>query len=237
MRGVNHVFLIGNLGKDPEIQYIEGNIPVAKFPLATTETFKDKIQNKSTTVHMQMVVPYTSNKAITARKIITFVMNKCIKKVKETSYLKAIKIDHQNKENPSPQELFKRLWLCSAWVLSTEMCRTLMESARITQLTDKIFWTFEQVYLNDMAWPTDGAWKKIKEQNSGLILPARTLHTHFAGKADSIYRDAVYDKASENARSREPTPFNHREPAVDQEMQSQLRPWDTPTETTPIDSW
>jgi single-strand DNA-binding protein len=42
MRGVNHVFLIGNLGKDPEIQYIEGNIPVAKFPLATTETFKDK---------------------------------------------------------------------------------------------------------------------------------------------------------------------------------------------------
>lgn len=42
MRGVNHVFLIGNLGKDPEIQYIEGNIPVTKFPLATTESFKDK---------------------------------------------------------------------------------------------------------------------------------------------------------------------------------------------------
>ena len=45
MRGVNHVFLIGNLGKDPEIQYIEGNIPVTKFPLATTETFKDKKGN------------------------------------------------------------------------------------------------------------------------------------------------------------------------------------------------
>ncbi|MBP6623654.1 MAG: single-stranded DNA-binding protein [Chitinophagaceae bacterium] len=45
MRGVNHVFLIGNLGKDPEIQYVEGNIPVAKFPLATTETFKDKKGN------------------------------------------------------------------------------------------------------------------------------------------------------------------------------------------------
>jgi single-strand DNA-binding protein len=42
MRGVNKVILIGNLGKDPEIQYLEGNIPVAKFPLATTETFKDK---------------------------------------------------------------------------------------------------------------------------------------------------------------------------------------------------
>lgn len=34
--------LIGNLGKDPEIQYLEKNISVAKFPLATTETHKDK---------------------------------------------------------------------------------------------------------------------------------------------------------------------------------------------------
>lgn len=42
MRGVNRVVLIGNLGKDPEILYLEGNIPVSKFPLATTETYKDK---------------------------------------------------------------------------------------------------------------------------------------------------------------------------------------------------
>lgn len=34
--------LIGNLGKDPDIQVLEGNIAVAKFPLATTETFKDR---------------------------------------------------------------------------------------------------------------------------------------------------------------------------------------------------
>lgn len=42
MRGVNRVMLIGNLGKDPEVQYLEGNIGVAKFPLATTETYKDR---------------------------------------------------------------------------------------------------------------------------------------------------------------------------------------------------
>ena len=42
MRGVNRVVLIGNLGKDPDLQYLEGNIAVAKFPLATTETYKDK---------------------------------------------------------------------------------------------------------------------------------------------------------------------------------------------------
>ena len=42
MRGVNKVVLIGNLGKDPDVQHLEGNIAVAKFPLATTETFKDR---------------------------------------------------------------------------------------------------------------------------------------------------------------------------------------------------
>ena len=42
MRGVNRVMLIGNLGKDPDVQYLEGNIGVAKFSLATTETFKDR---------------------------------------------------------------------------------------------------------------------------------------------------------------------------------------------------
>lgn len=36
------MMLIGNLGKDPDMQYLEGNIGVAKFPLATTETFKDR---------------------------------------------------------------------------------------------------------------------------------------------------------------------------------------------------
>lgn len=45
MRGVNKVVLIGNIGKDPDIQHIEGNIPVAKFPLATTETYKDRNGN------------------------------------------------------------------------------------------------------------------------------------------------------------------------------------------------
>jgi single-strand DNA-binding protein len=42
MRGVNKAILIGNLGKDPDVQYLDGNIGVAKFSLATTETYKDK---------------------------------------------------------------------------------------------------------------------------------------------------------------------------------------------------
>ena len=42
MRGVNKVMLLGYLGKDPEIQFLEGNIAMAKFSLATSENFKDK---------------------------------------------------------------------------------------------------------------------------------------------------------------------------------------------------
>jgi Single-strand binding protein family len=41
MKGLNKVLLIGNLGKDPEVQTLEGNIKVAKFSLATTESYKD----------------------------------------------------------------------------------------------------------------------------------------------------------------------------------------------------
>jgi len=41
-KSVNKVILIGNLGKDPEVKYTQGGMPVAKFTLATNERFKDK---------------------------------------------------------------------------------------------------------------------------------------------------------------------------------------------------
>ncbi|MBO5721009.1 MAG: single-stranded DNA-binding protein [Bacteroidales bacterium] len=34
---VNKVILIGNVGKDPEVRYVESNVAVANFPLATSE--------------------------------------------------------------------------------------------------------------------------------------------------------------------------------------------------------
>lgn len=46
MAGINKVILVGNLGKDPEVKYLEGGVAIAKFPLATTETIKDKSGNK-----------------------------------------------------------------------------------------------------------------------------------------------------------------------------------------------
>lgn len=34
---VNKVILVGNVGKDPTVRYVDNNIGVATFPLATTE--------------------------------------------------------------------------------------------------------------------------------------------------------------------------------------------------------
>ena len=42
MAGVNKVILIGNLGKDPEVRYLDSGIAVANFSLATTESYKNK---------------------------------------------------------------------------------------------------------------------------------------------------------------------------------------------------
>ena len=46
MRGVNKVILVGNLGKDPEVQYLDNNVSVARFSLATNDSYKDKDGNR-----------------------------------------------------------------------------------------------------------------------------------------------------------------------------------------------
>ena len=57
MAGVNKVILVGNLGKDPEVRHLEGGAVVANFPLATTESYKDKTgqRNEQTEWHNVVV--------------------------------------------------------------------------------------------------------------------------------------------------------------------------------------
>jgi len=42
MSGVNKVILVGHVGKDPEVRYLEGGVAVARFSLATSESYKNK---------------------------------------------------------------------------------------------------------------------------------------------------------------------------------------------------
>lgn len=41
-RGVNKVILVGRVGKDPEIRYMQNGNAVANLSIATSETWKDK---------------------------------------------------------------------------------------------------------------------------------------------------------------------------------------------------
>lgn len=46
MSGVNKVFLLGNLGRDPEMRYMPDGTAVATLSIATSETYKDREGNK-----------------------------------------------------------------------------------------------------------------------------------------------------------------------------------------------
>jgi len=41
-KSVNKVILVGNVGKDPEVKYTPGGMPVARFSVATSENYKDR---------------------------------------------------------------------------------------------------------------------------------------------------------------------------------------------------
>lgn len=46
MSGLNKVQLIGRLGKDPDVKFLENNVALARFPLATSEYYLDKSGQK-----------------------------------------------------------------------------------------------------------------------------------------------------------------------------------------------
>ncbi len=46
MSGINKVILVGHVGKDPEVRYLDGGVAVARFSLATSESYKNKEGNK-----------------------------------------------------------------------------------------------------------------------------------------------------------------------------------------------
>jgi len=47
---------VGNVGKDPEVRYIDTNVPVARFPFATSETYRSRDGERITTTEWHNVV-------------------------------------------------------------------------------------------------------------------------------------------------------------------------------------
>jgi single-strand DNA-binding protein len=55
---VNKVILVGRLGRDPELKYTPSGAPVAKFSLATDESFKDKTGEKQNRTEWHNIVAW-----------------------------------------------------------------------------------------------------------------------------------------------------------------------------------
>ncbi|MGO8814099.1 MAG: single-stranded DNA-binding protein [Terriglobia bacterium] len=55
---VNKVILVGRLGKDPELKYTPSGAPVAKFSLATDESFKDKTGERQNRTEWHNIVAW-----------------------------------------------------------------------------------------------------------------------------------------------------------------------------------
>ena len=53
---VNKVILVGNVGKDPETRYLDEGTAITKFPLATSETYKNKAGERVSTTEWHNVV-------------------------------------------------------------------------------------------------------------------------------------------------------------------------------------
>jgi len=56
MASLNKVMLIGNVGRDPEVRYLPAGDAVANLPLATTDTWKDKNNEKQERTEWHRVV-------------------------------------------------------------------------------------------------------------------------------------------------------------------------------------
>ncbi len=56
MAGVNRAILIGNLGRDPEIMTFDNGVKKASFPLATSESYKNREGQRVDTTEWHNVV-------------------------------------------------------------------------------------------------------------------------------------------------------------------------------------
>jgi single-strand DNA-binding protein len=59
MLGINKVILLGNLGKDPEVRYLENERVRASFPLATNEASRNKEGEKIISTEWHNIVLWT----------------------------------------------------------------------------------------------------------------------------------------------------------------------------------
>jgi single-strand DNA-binding protein len=66
---INKVILLGHVGKDPEVRHLDNDRSVAKFTLATSETYKSKTGEKVTNTEWHNIVCWRSLAEIAGRYV------------------------------------------------------------------------------------------------------------------------------------------------------------------------
>ena len=61
---VNKVILIGNVGADPDVKYLEGGVAVARFSLATSEVYNNKNGERVTQTEWHNIVLCSNSRKI-----------------------------------------------------------------------------------------------------------------------------------------------------------------------------
>jgi single-strand DNA-binding protein len=69
MKGLNKVMLIGNVGNEPEVKQLPNQHIVARFSLATTETFKNKDGEKNSDTQWHSIIAWNSLAQIVANHV------------------------------------------------------------------------------------------------------------------------------------------------------------------------
>ncbi|PID88196.1 MAG: single-stranded DNA-binding protein [Bacteroidia bacterium] len=66
---VNKVILIGNVGNDPEIKYVKEDVPVARFRLATNESYKNRNGERVTETEWHNIVVWRGLATVVERYV------------------------------------------------------------------------------------------------------------------------------------------------------------------------
>lgn len=66
---INKVILVGRVGKDPEVRHLDNNSAVARFTLATNETYKNKNGEKVTNTEWHNITVWRSLAEIAGRYV------------------------------------------------------------------------------------------------------------------------------------------------------------------------
>jgi single-strand DNA-binding protein len=83
---INKVILLGHVGKDPEVKHLDNDRTVAKFTLATSETYKNKTGERVTNTEWHNVVCWRSLAEIAGRYVKKGTMLYVEGKIRSRSY-------------------------------------------------------------------------------------------------------------------------------------------------------